>query len=165
MRISRAILGLRTRRMRAHFEAMRLAPRVATLEMHVRFEAIPRATRIVYPPNAFSLYGWPAVSEDRVLSDCALPLRLSRIPRGSCTLGMRPNFQAIPYSPRVVYHRDARSVWRYPACSEGCVPLECALDWRLSRMFRGSRSLGMCPHFEAIPRARRVVVPRYARSV
>ena len=57
---------------------------------------------------------------------------------GSCTLEMRPHFDAIPYALMVVRRRNA-------------------FGGRLSRMLRELCALGMRPHFEAIPRASRVV--------
>ena len=85
--------------------------------------------------------------------------------RGARTLGMHPHLEAIPHALMVAYLRKARSVRGYPECSEGRVLSECMLTLRLSRMIRGSRTLGVRPHFEAIPHAPRVVYPQNAFSL
>ena len=85
--------------------------------------------------------------------------------RGLCIVGMRIRIEAIPYAPGVVYPRNAPSLWGFPECSEGCVPSECTFGLKLSRMLRDLLTLGVHPHFEAIPRAPRVAYPRNALSL
>ena len=83
---------------------------LCTLGMHVRFEDILRATRVAYPKNALSLGCSPAYSQDRVLSECTLTLRLPRVLRGLCPVGVRVWFDAIARAPRVARPRNAPSL-------------------------------------------------------
>ena len=84
------------------------------------------------------------------------------MPRGSCTLGMHSHFDGSPHAPRVVYPRNARSVWGYPTCPQGRVPSECIFSLRPPCKLRGSHTLGMRPHFEGIPHDPSVVYARNA---
>ena len=108
-----------------------------SLGMHVRFAASLHSPRVASRRNAPSLTSYPADSENCVPSGCTLTSRLSRAPRGSCTLRMRPHYEALPQAPRVAYRRNAPSLRRSSACSEGRVPSKCALILRLSHMLRG----------------------------
>ena len=60
-------------------------------------------------------------------------LRLSRVIRGSGTVGAHSYAEAAPRNPTIANPRNAPPPRVFPACSEGCVPSKCtsAAKWKL----------------------------------
>ena len=135
-----------------------------TLGMYPHFEAAPQSLGVACRRNAPALCGPPACFGGCVFSERTSGLRLPRALRGLRALGLHVRFKAIPRAPSVVYPQSEPALRCYPACSVCRVPSQCTLTLMLPHMLGGSRTLGMCPHFEAFPHASRVASRRTACS-
>ena len=86
-------------------------------------------------------------------------LRLSRVIRGSRTVGARSYSEAAPLAPKIANARNGPSLSGYPARPEDRVPLNRPPAMRLFCILCGSRTIETRPHSEAVSRVPRVANP------
>ena len=126
------------------------------------FEAIQYVPEAAYPKFVVSHGSYFASTEGRAHLILTLTLKLFHIFRGSRTLSLYPRTRAISHALMVVIPRNASSMRRILACSDGRLTSKPSLSVELARKLRGWRTLNLYSCFEAIPRALRVAFPQFA---